>query len=114
MLGVAVVLSFPLGVGVTLATIVALVLLRRTRLFWLPGAALMGYGIAIYVAWPWYDTRHDTTMLAGVSNLLHVVASFFVVTGGIVCLIVGARSRQRARRANSTGLPTAIVARGSR
>lgn len=108
------VLSFPLGVGVTLVTIVALVPLRRTRLFWLPGAALMGYGVAIYVAWPWYDTRHDTTMLGGLSNLLHVAASVFVVAGGIACLIVGARSRQRARRANSTDLPTAVVAKDSR
>jgi hypothetical protein len=112
---VDVVLSFPLGVGVTLVAIVALVLLSRTRLFWLPGAALIGYGVAIYLVWPWQDTRHDTTMLlGGVSNLMHVAATFFVVTVGIVCLIVGARSRKRARLASTTDLPTAIVAKDSR
>lgn len=106
-------LSVPLFVGVALVAILALVLLKRTWLFWLPGVALMGYGGAIYVAWPWYDAHDDVTMLGGVSNLLHVAVSFAVVTGGIVCLIVGARSRQRARRARRTDIPTAIVIKDS-
>lgn len=99
------VLSVPLFVGVALAAVVALVLLGKTRLFWLPGIALMGYGVAIYVAWPWYDTRYGTG-LEGLSNLLHVAVTCVVIAGGSVCLLVGARSRKRTRR---TDLPTAIV-----
>jgi hypothetical protein len=113
---VDVVLSVPLGVGVALVAVVALVLLRRTRLFWLPGAALMGYGGAIYVTWPWHDTHDDVTMLGGVANLMHVAASFIVVAGGIVCVIVGARSWRRARTARTalTAIPTAIVTKDMR
>lgn len=104
-----VVLSVPLFVGFALVAIVALVLLKQTRFFWLPGVAWMGYGVAIYVAWPWYDTR-ESGGLEGLSNLLHVAASFVVVAGGIVCLIVGARSRKRARLAD---LPIAVVTKDS-
>lgn len=98
-------LSVPLFVGFALVTVVALVLLRKTRLFWLPGIALMGYGVAIYVAWPWYDTRHGTG-LEGLSNLLHVAVTCVVIAGGFVCMIVGARSRRRPRRPD---IPRAIV-----
>ena len=104
-----VVLSVPLFAGFTLVAVVALVLLKRTRLFWLPGMALMGYGIAIYVAWPWYDT-HDGMGLEGLSNFLHVAVSLAVVAGGSVCLLVGARSHKRPRR---TDIPTAIVTKDS-
>ena len=104
------VVSVPLFVGVALVAGVALVLLKQTWLFWLPGVALMGYGVAIYVAWPWYDTHEDVGGLEGWSNLLHVAVSFVVVAGGIVFLIVGARSRRRVRR---TKLPTAIVTKDS-
>lgn len=111
-----VVLSVPLFVGFAVVAVLALVLLKRTRLFWLPGMALMGYGVAIYVAWPWYDTHEDVgglSGLEGLSNLLHVAVSLVVVAGGAVCLIVGARSRQRARRARRTDIPTAIVLKDS-
>lgn len=99
-------LSVPLFVGFALVAIVALVLLKQTWLFWLPGVALVGYGGAIYCAWPWYDTHEDVGGLEGLSNLLHVVISVVVVAGGIVFLIVGARTRGRVRR---TELPAAIV-----
>ncbi len=92
-----VVLSVPLFMGVAVVAVVALVLLRRTRLFWLPGLAVMAYGVAIYVAWPWYDTHEDVGGLEGLSNLLHVAVPFVVGIAGTVCVIVGARSRGRAR-----------------
>jgi hypothetical protein len=114
---VDVVLSVPLLVGFALAASLALVLLKRTRLFWLPGVAVIGYGVAIYVVWPWYDSTHDDVGglvgLAGLSNALHVAISLVVVAGGAVCLFVGARSRQRARRARRTDVPTAVVMRDS-
>jgi hypothetical protein len=105
------VLSVPLFVGFALVAVVALVLLKKTRLFWLPGMAVMGYGVAIYVAWPWYDTHgagrdHDGTGLEGLSNFLHVAVSLAVLVGGFACLIVGARFHRRPRR---TDIPTAIV-----
>jgi hypothetical protein len=110
---VDVVLSVPLFVGFALVAVVALVLLKRTRLFWLPGVAVIGYGVAIYIAWPWYDnTDGDVGGLSGfaaLSNLLHVAVSFVVIAVGIVCLIVGARSRRRARRARRTEIPRAIA-----
>ena len=106
-----VVLSVPLFVGFAFVAILALVLLKRTWFFWLPGVALVGYGIAIYIAWPWYDTHEDVGGLEGLSNFLHVAISFVVVAGGIACLIIGARSRQRARRARRSEIPTAIVKR---
>ena len=115
LLGVDAVLSVPLLVGVTCVAIVSLVLLKKTRLFWLPGTALIGYGIAIYVAWPWYDTTQSDvggmSGLGGLSNLLHVAATLVVVGLGTVCLIVGAASYRRASRARrtETELPTAIV-----
>jgi len=99
------VLSVPVFVAFALVAVVALVLLRRTLLFWLPGVALMGYGVAIYIAWPWYDTQ-DGMGLEGLSNLLHVAVSLVVVAGGSVCLIVGARAHKRQRRTN---IPTAVV-----
>jgi len=107
------VLSVPLFVGFALIAVLALLLLKKTRLFWLPGMALMGYGVAIYVAWPWFDTHEDLGGLEGLSNVLHVAVSLVVVAGGTVCLIVGARSRQRARRARRTDIPTAIVMKDS-
>lgn len=92
-----------------MVAILALVLLKQTRLFWIPGMVLMMYGVAIYVAWPWYDTHVDVGGLEGLSNVLHVAVSLVVVVGGTVFLIVGARSRQRARRARRTDVPTAII-----
>jgi hypothetical protein len=95
------VLSLPLFMGFALAVVVALLWLRRTPLFWLPGAALVGYGIAIYVAWPWYDTHHDVgglSGLEGLSNVMHVAATAAVVAGGAACLFIGARSWRRFRR----------------
>jgi hypothetical protein len=117
--GVDVVLSVPLFAGFALVAVVALVLLKKSPLYWLPGVAVIGYGVAIYVAWPWYDTHgagrdHDGTGFEGLSNLLHVAVSLVVASGGAVCLIVGARSRQRARRARRTDIPTAIVMKDSR
>lgn len=100
------VLSVPLFVGFALVAVLALVLLKSTRLFWLPGMAVMGYGIAIYIAWPWYETDHDLPGFEGLSNFLHVAVSLVVVAGGTVCLVIGARSRQGARR---TDIPTAIA-----
>jgi hypothetical protein len=111
--GVDVVLSVPLFVGVALVALFALVVLRQTRLFWFPGLALIAYGIAIYLVWPWYETGHDGAMFGGLSNFLHVAASFLVVTGGVVFVLVGARSRLRARRARPAELPTAVVMRSS-
>lgn len=112
-----VVLSVPLFVGFALVAVLALVLLKQTRLFWVPGMALMAYGVAIYVAWPWYDLTHDHVGglegLAGLSNVLHVALSLAVVAGGTVFLIVGARSRLRTRRAHRTDIPTAIVMKDS-
>lgn len=75
-------LSTPLCFGVVFAAVATLVLLRKTWLYWLPGAALVGYGIAIYVAWPWYDTHEDVALLEGVSNTLHVAATLGVVAAG--------------------------------
>lgn len=106
-------LSVPLFVGFAFVTVGAVVLLRKTRLFWLPGAALIAYACAIWVAWPWYDTRGDVSMFRGFSNFMHVVVSFSVVAWGVVCLIVGARSRKRAQRARTTDIPTAIVKKDS-
>lgn len=103
----AAVLSVPLFVGFALVALVGLVLLRKTWLFWLPGAAWMGYGVAIYLVWPWYDTRYGLGF-EGLSNFLHVAVTFVVIASGFVCLIVGARSRARVRR---TDIPTAIVAK---
>jgi len=105
------VLSVPLFVEFALVAVVALVLLKRTRLFWVPGMAVIGYAVAIYVAWPWYDTHgagrdHDGTGFEGLSNFLHVAVSLVVVAGGSVCWIVGARSHKRTR---STDIPTAIA-----
>ena len=105
-----VVLSVPLFMGFALGAVVGLVLLRQTRLFWVPGMAVMAYGVAIYVAWPWYDTHEDAGGLEGLSNALHVAVSFVVIAGGTVFLIVGARSRRRARLAD---IPTAIVMKDS-
>lgn len=109
---VDVVLSVPLFVGVASVAVVALLLLRHTRLFWLPGMALIGYAAAIYVAWPWYDTHEDVGGLEGLSNFLHVVVSLLVAASGGVCLLVGARSRRRARQSlaaltSDGGKPTA-------
>ncbi|MGE0403747.1 MAG: hypothetical protein AB7T06_43975 [Kofleriaceae bacterium] len=108
-----VVLSVPLFVGFAFVAVLGLVLLKQTRLFWVPGMALMAYGVAIYVAWPWYDTHEDVGGLEGLSNALHVAVSLVVVAGGTVFLIVGARSRQRARRARRTDIPTAIAMKDS-
>ena len=111
--GVDAVLSVPLFVGFAFVAVLALVLLKQTRLFWGPGMALMAYGVAIYFAWPWYDTHEDVGGLEGLSNVLHVGVSLVVIAGGTVFLIVGARSRQRARSARRTDLPTAIVMKDS-
>lgn len=105
------VLSFPLFVGVAFVAIAGLVLLRRTRWFWLPGVALAGYGVLIYLAWPWHATHADTGGLEGISNVLHVAATFVVVVAGLACVIIGARSRRRARGPAATEIPTAIVKR---
>jgi hypothetical protein len=99
---VDVVLSLPLFAGFAVAAVVALILLRTTRLFWIPGVAFIGYGVAIYIAWPWFNTHEDIGGLEGLSNVLHVVVSFVVIVAGAVCLFIGARSYQRARRATST------------
>jgi hypothetical protein len=102
---VDVVLSVPLFVGFAFAAIVALFLLKRTKFFWIPGVALMAYGVAIYIAWSWYDTHEDVGGLEGLSNGLHVAASFVVVAGGVVCLLIGARSHKRAH----PEIPTAVA-----
>lgn len=86
-----------------------LVLLRRTRWFWLPGVALSGYGVLIYLAWPWYATHGDAGGLEGISNVLHVAATFVVMVAGFVRVIIGARSRRRARGPAPSEIPTAIV-----
>lgn len=106
-------LSVPLFVGFAFVAVVALVLLGKTRLFWLPGVALIGYGIAIYIAWPWIDTHEDVALLEGVSNTLHVAATVGVIAAGIVCLLLGLRSHRRARRTSRTEIPTAIVMKDS-
>lgn len=111
-----VVLSVPLFVGFALVAVVALVLLRKTPLYWLPGMAVIAYGVAIYVVWPWYDTHgagrdHDGTGFEGWSNVLHVAVTLVVVAGGCVCLIVGAWSHKK--RPRSTDIPTAIVTKDS-
>jgi hypothetical protein len=104
--GVDALLSVPLFLGFAFVSVVALVLLRKTWLFWLPGAALIGYGIALYFVWPWYSTHEDVALLEGVSNTLHVASTVGVVAAGVVCLLLGLRSHRRTR---GTEIPTAIV-----
>jgi hypothetical protein len=89
-------LSIPVFLGFAFVAIVAFALLGKTPVFWLPGLAVIAYGVAIYVAWPWYDTHHSNGF-EGLSNLLHVAVTGLVVAAGCVCVILGARSRRRAR-----------------
>ena len=102
-------LSLPLFLGFAAVAVVGLALLKKTRWFWIPGIAFVAYGAMIYLGWP-SDERHgEGSGFVDLSRLIQVAASVGVIVSGLVCLIVGARSRRRARRAH---VPRAIVVKG--
>lgn len=91
-----VVLSVP-GFAVFAAIAFALmVVVRKTRLFWVPSVALVAYGVTVFLAWPWTDAIGGQAAggaFDGLSNLLHIVVSGFIVVAGVVSLLFAMRFR---------------------
>ncbi|MEO6773823.1 MAG: hypothetical protein ABI467_12525 [Kofleriaceae bacterium] len=75
--------------------------LKRTSLFWLPGAALIASSLAVVIVWP-FETGHDeASVMNGIANFVHLVIGGGLFVFGAICWIVAARLHARATRTRS-------------
>lgn len=92
---------------------VLLALLRRTPLYWLPGAALIGLGFAAFGSMP--DTSHDEHGLNALAAGVMWIAGMGCSVYGLACLWIGHRLHRPAGNAAAdrppppVELPPAIV-----
>jgi hypothetical protein len=79
------------------------VALRKTRLFWLPGIALIALGFWSFASMT--DTHGDVGGIAALGNGIAAIAGVTLCGYGLLCLVVGGFAYRRALRTSDMHAP---------
>jgi hypothetical protein len=79
--------------------------LRRTRLFWLPGAALVVLGIVAFGSMS--DTHGDVGGIGAMANGVMAIAGMLAFGYAALCLVLGGLASGRASRSRQ-GVPLPV------
>jgi hypothetical protein len=82
--------------------------LKRTPLYWLPGAGLVVLALIIWGTTGEVHSGHEENPLAGVGEFIALVAAAALSMYGLICIVVAARMHARALRETTSPQPPTV------